>query len=90
MFNKVKEVKPLQDYMLLVTFINGEQRLYDVKPLFDKFLAFNDLKVIPGLFELVKVEQGGYAVVWNDNIDLACDELYHNGISLSQNTLIVS
>ena len=80
MFNKVKDVKPMNDYTLDVYFINGERRLYDVKPLFEKFPVFNDLKNISGLFDIVKPEQGGYAVLWNDNIDLSCDELYYNGI----------
>ena len=31
------------------------------------------------LFELVKVDIGGYGIVWNEYIDLACNELWENG-----------
>jgi hypothetical protein len=42
--------------------------------------AFKALSYIPGLFNLVKVEAGGYGISWNDHIDLACDELFENGV----------
>ena len=32
------------------------------------------------LFNLVYVDTGGYGVVWNENMDLACNELWENGI----------
>lgn len=79
MFHKVHKVKPLPGYMLLVCFANGEQKKYNVKPLFEKWIPFRDLLTIKGLFEQVKVDAGGYGISWNDNIDLSCDELYENG-----------
>lgn len=80
MFYKIKDVKPLKNYMLLVTFINGEVKEYDVKPLFDKWDTFKDLIYISGLFNQVKVDIGGYGISWNDDIDLSCNELYYNGV----------
>lgn len=84
MFYKVKEVKPLQEYELLVTFRNGTIKTYDVKPLFKVWDVFHSLQVVPGLFEQVKVDVGGYGVSWNDNIDLECDELWENGVELQE------
>ena len=81
MFYKVHEVKPLGDYTLLVKFEKGEQKIYDIKPLFEKWGTFKDLYSIHGLFEQVKVDSGGYGISWNDDIDLSCNELYENGIS---------
>ena len=80
MFYKIKDVKPLEKYKLLVTFQNGEIKEYDVKPLFDKWVVFKDLIYINGLFQQVKVDDGGYGISWNDDIDLSCDELYYNGV----------
>lgn len=80
MFYKVKDVKPLEKYNLLVTFTNGEIKNYDVKPLFDKWEVFKDLVSINGLFQQVKVDDGGYGISWNDDIDLSCNELYYNGV----------
>ena len=41
------EVKPLEDYKLLVTFENGEKKVYDVKPLIrgDWFGKLKDMNV---------------------------------------------
>ncbi|MDR2745905.1 MAG: DUF2442 domain-containing protein [Treponema sp.] len=80
MFHKVQCVKPLSEYRLSVQFIGGEQKEYDVKPLFDRWEVFRALTYIPGLFNQVKVDSGGYGISWNDQIDLACDELYANGM----------
>ena len=82
MFNKVKMVQPLPEYNLLVQFQNGEQKLYNVQPLFDKWEGFKALGITRGLFEQVKVDVGGYGVSWNDKVDLSCDELYYNGVML--------
>lgn len=82
-FHKVKNVLPLENYMLSVQFEDGTNKKYDVKPLFSKWTAFKDLTDIKGLFEQVKVDMGGYGIVWNDYIDLSCDELYYNGVETS-------
>lgn len=79
-FHKVKEVKPLPDFQLAVIFTDGEKKQYDVKPLFSKWEAFSALKTVKGLFEQVRVDAGGYGIVWNDNIDLSCNELYYGGV----------
>ena len=79
MFFKVRSVKPLSEYGLLVRFENGETKRYDVAPLFDKWTAFQALQNVQGLFEQVKVDVGGYGVSWNDDLDLSCNELYFNG-----------
>lgn len=31
------------------------------------------------LFSCVAVDVGGYGIVWNDELDLSCDELWENG-----------
>lgn len=82
MFNKVKEVKPLENYVLLVTFENGQIKHYDTKPLFHKYKHFADLQNITGLYRLVKVDAGGYGISWNDDIDISCNELYNNGVAV--------
>ena len=63
----------------LVGFVSGEKKIYDVKPLFNKWAAFRALASTNGLFEAVRVDVGGYGIVWNDDIDLSCNELYENG-----------
>jgi hypothetical protein len=48
-----------------------------VKPLFEKWTAFQTLSRVSGLFEQVRVDAGGYGISWNEYIDLSCDELYN-------------
>lgn len=70
------EVKPLNDYRLLVTFSNGERRVFDVKPYFD-FLPFKDLKNM-GLFNTVRI--AGLSVEWSNGVDICPDELYYDSV----------
>lgn len=79
MFNKVASVKPLPEFVLLVAFENGAVKQYDVKPLIEKFEPFQIFLTTPILFKCVRVDQGGYGVVWNDELDISCNELWNNG-----------
>ena len=78
MFHKVKNVFPLENYQLLVQFSVGVTKIYDVKPLFEWKYVFKTLKENE-LFYGVYVDVGGYGIVWNDDVDLSCDELWENG-----------
>ena len=82
LFHKVKDVAPLPDMQLTVQFANGVTKLYDVKPLMERFPAFCALED-EGLFASVEVDQGGYGIVWNDDVDLSCDELWEHGIEVA-------
>ncbi len=79
MFHKVKAVKALPDYRLSVQFAEGATKIYDVKPLFEKWEPFRALEHDAALFYDVRVDTGGCGIVWNDSIDLSCDELFANG-----------
>ncbi len=78
MFHKVNSVSPLNNYELSVHFWDGISKIYDVKPWFDKQPVFRILKK-DNLFDKVRVDEGGYGISWNDNIDLSCDELWCGG-----------
>ena len=79
MFHKVKAVSALPNYRLSVQFAEGVTKIYDVKPLFTKWKPFKVLKESQELFHEVTVDTGGYGIVWNDDLDLSCDELFANG-----------
>lgn len=83
MFHKITTVAPLPDFRLLAHFSDGQAKEYDLKPLFAKYAVFHDTKETPGLFELVKVDAGGYGVSWNDDLDLSADEIFTNGRPVS-------
>lgn len=79
MFHKVKNVTPLPEYRLSVQFSEGITKIYDLKLLFDKLPIFKFFLEYPQQFYNVTVDVGGYGIVWNDEIDLSCDELWENG-----------
>lgn len=79
MFYKIKSIKPLDNFILLVIFENTKQKYYDIKPLIKNIPAFKDLININGLYSQVKVDIGGYGISWNENLDLSCNELWYNG-----------
>ncbi len=76
-FPRLKKVEPLTGKRLRVTFHNDTVKIYDCNRLLNKepFLLLRD----EAFFRSVCVERNGYAVVWNDNIDLAESELWLHG-----------
>jgi len=76
-YPKVKSVTPLSGKQLFVTFITGDTRVYDCAPLLNES-SFYPLKD-EAFFRNVHVDQTGYGVVWNDNVDLSESELWLNG-----------
>lgn len=82
MFHKIKNVFALPEYKLSVQFSEGVTKIYDVKPLFEKLPLFLDLKSNDAEFSCVTVDVGGYGIVWNDDLDLSCDELWENGVQV--------
>jgi hypothetical protein len=76
-YPKVKSVTPLSGKQLFVKFTNGDTRVYDCAPLLHES-SFYSLKD-DAFFKNVHVDQTGYGVVWNDNIDLSESELWING-----------
>jgi hypothetical protein len=77
----VISVQPLDDYQLMIEFSNHQHRQYDVKPLLKKDM-FAPLESL-AFFKNVQIEQGGYAISWNDNIDISEYELWMNGSRVS-------
>ena len=82
MFHKIKNVFALPEYKLSVQFSEGVTKIYDVKPLFEKIPLFAMLKENHVEFACVTVDVGGYGIVWNDDLDLSCDELWENGVQV--------
>ncbi|MBR3254737.1 MAG: DUF2442 domain-containing protein [Clostridia bacterium] len=75
--NRIIDVKPLDDYKILVIFQNGEKRIKDMKPYLNKGV-FNKLKD-EKFFKSVKVSFG--TVSWGEQIDLCADSIYETSES---------
>lgn len=79
MFQKITDVQALPGLKLKARFANGAVKVYDVAPLQKEFPVFSAFSATPGLFEGVRLGAGGYGVVWNDELDLAAEEIWQNG-----------
>lgn len=79
MIPRIKEVKPLPDYNLSVTFEDGKSVIYDVKDDIGQIDDYKDLVTVHGLFNHVQLDESRTCVFWNDRIDLPSDTIYEYG-----------
>lgn len=75
---RVKEATPTEDYKLLLTFTNGEHRIFDARPLLD-MSVFKPL-ANKQFFQSVKVAYG--TVIWPQDIDYCPDTLYSESLPM--------
>ena len=78
MYLSIKEVKPSPDYLLHLTFENGEKRFFDMKPYLNKGI-FQELKDV-SLFNTVRVSFD--TIEWDNEADLDPEFLYKESKSL--------
>ena len=79
-FHRVKSVGIVEGTVLIAQFEEGICKTYDVKELATNIPAFKSLIKDKDLFAKVHVEGSGFGIVWNDDFDLSCNELWDNGI----------
>ncbi len=69
---KIIDVKPLENYKLILTFDNNEKKIKDMKPYLEKGI-FKKLKD-KDFFKQVKISFG--TIAWDDELELCADSLY--------------
>ena len=80
MIYRIKELTPMNSYLLRVVFDDGKTVIYDdVKEDIDTIPAFRQLESIHGLFQNVQLDQSRTCVYWNDEVDLPSDAIYEYG-----------
>ncbi len=77
---QIYKVKAINDRTFLIEFTNQEIKKYDILHLLENPM-FAPLRK-PAFFKNFKVEQGGYGIVWNEDIDLSEYELWKNGMTV--------
>ena len=82
MYLAVKDVKPLENYHLLLKFENDEEKIFDMKPYLDigQFKELKDKK----LFSTLKVDKDLDTIVWDNGADLAPEFLYFKSFQNEQ------
>lgn len=76
MYLAIVDVKPLQNYKLLLTFENGEKRTFDMKPYLDKGI-FRELKD-EKIFKTVRVSFD--SIEWSNEADIDPEVLYEDSV----------
>ncbi|MBL7685157.1 MAG: DUF2442 domain-containing protein [Deltaproteobacteria bacterium] len=74
----VEKVIPQKDFTLLVSFSDGEKKIFDAKPYLNQgiFRKLNDWN----FFSQAQVGLG--TVIWPDDLDIAPETLYLEGVSV--------
>ena len=72
MYISVKSVRPLSEYQLLLTFENGEKKIFDMKPYLDKGI-YKELKD-ESKFKTVRISFD--SIEWCNNADIDPEFLY--------------
>jgi hypothetical protein len=80
MYIGIKAVAPQDDYKLLLTFENDEQRIFDMKPYLDFGPVFRGLKD-PAMFNTAKVSFK--TVAWKNNADIDPEILYPDSVPIA-------
>ena len=76
MYLAVTDVKPLSEYKLLLTFENGEKRVFDMKPYLDKGI-YKELKD-ESKFRSVRVSFD--SIEWCNQADIDPEFLYEKSV----------
>lgn len=78
MYLAIRDVKPQENFLLLLTFENGEKRQFDMKPYLDIGI-FQELKDLR-LFKTVRISYD--TIGWENEADLDPELLYQNSIRI--------
>jgi len=79
MFIDAIKVKFLEDVSVEVTFQDGKIIRYDLAKMFSKYPQLEELRNNRKLFESGRLDNGGYAIIWNDNLDFSTMSIYECG-----------
>ena len=74
-------VQAIDNQTLVVKFTNNKFRQYDISKLLENPL-FAKLHN-PVVFKNFRIEEGGYGLVWDEDVDISEYELWQNGISVA-------
>ena len=80
MYIPVKSVRPLSEYQLLLTFENGEKKIFDMKPYLDKGI-YKELKD-ENKFKTVRISFD--SIEWCNKADIDPEFLYEKSKKITE------
>lgn len=81
MLIRVKKVKYLNEYKLLLSFSDGSEKIFDMKRSLEKGGVFTPLKDIE-YFKGVYVNPESKTIEWSNGVDICPDTLYNDGVEV--------
>ena len=81
MYPKIVKVETKDEYIIVVKFDNNDVVEYDLKPKLEE-KTFEPLKD-KIFFSTIKIDNGGYGISWDDEIDLSEYEVWTKGKKIS-------
>ena len=77
---RIEDIVPLNNFQLLVFFRDGVIKKCDIKKFFDQNKPLGKFLMIHNeMFDMVRIQPGGYGVYWEENMSIADFELYDDG-----------
>ena len=71
---QIVEVKPTRDYKLILTFKDGDKRIFNFSPM----LEYKINKPLRNINLFMKAKVHHNTVMWNEDLDLCPEYLYEN------------
>ena len=84
MYNRLISISFEENLIIIAKFNDGKIVSYNIRQLYEQFPIFKELENEPLLFNNGIIAPGGCGIIFNDEIDIACEELYENGTLISQ------
>ena len=78
------EVRFLKDVLVECIFEDGKIYQYDMSRMFKKYPQLIELKTNRELFTSGKLSPGGFGVIWNDELDFDCTDIYECGVLVGE------
>ena len=77
-YPRIQHAQAIDDTTVVIEFTNREVKNYNIRHLLENSM-FAPLRQ-PAFFKNFTVEPGGYAIVWNEDVDVSAYELWKNGV----------
>lgn len=79
---KISDVYIKKDYLILIIYVDGEKRMFDVGellqyPMFKSLLDYT-------IFKTIKVSIDKITIEWENGVDLSPEDLYENSIVINK------
>ena len=82
MYPAAKNVAPLDGTVIVVEFVNGVVKTFDMTPLINKHEDYTAL-LDRDFFEKVHIDYGGHVLVWNTKVDISSSAIWDKGTTVT-------